>query len=150
MRDARTVLCLEQPEVERVNIVQIAPVRVLDTRDGSGAPGAVLGPLRAGSSVTIELTEPLGIPGHAVGVIGNLCVPTATYNGYASTMAGEDDPSANGFVSVYFNDRGDPTVNQVTMALGPPGAVGGRVSVRLSDDRQGTAQLLLDLVAYVS
>lgn len=63
---------------------------MLDTRDGSGAPGAALGPLDAGSSLTVELNEPLGIPGHAVGVIGNLSVPTATYNGYVSTSPAED------------------------------------------------------------
>ncbi len=132
------------------NVVPIAPIRVLDTRDGSGAPGAVLGPLPAGSSVTVELTEPLGIPGHAVGVIGNLCVPTATYNGYVSSSPGDGGQHDNGFVSLYFNDGGNPTVNQVTMWLGPSDTVGGRVSLRVSDNHPGTAQLLLDLVAYVS
>jgi len=132
------------------NVVPMAPVRVLDTRDGSGAPGTVLGPLHAGSSVTIELVEPFGIPGNAVGVIGNLSVPTATYNGYVTASPGDGTDGANGFVSLYFNDRGEPTVNQVTMLLGPSGAVGGRVSLRLSDNHPGTAQLLLDLVAYVS
>jgi len=152
-RFARQLATLRHPlraELRARNVVPIAPVRVLDTRDGSGAPGAVLGPLNAGSSVTIELTEPLGIPGHAVGVIGNLCVPTATYNGYVSTLTGDGDQSVNGFVSLYFSDRGDPRVNQVTILLGPPDAVGGRVSLRLSDDRAGTAHLLLDVVAYVS
>lgn len=132
------------------NVVPMTPVRVLDTRDGSGAPGSVLGPLHAGSSVTVELTEPLGIPGHAVAVVANLCVPTATYNGYVSTSPGDGGECANSFVSLYFNDRGEPTINQVTMPLGPSGSVGGRASLRLSDNHPGTAHLLLDLVAYVS
>ena len=137
-------------EMRARNVVPMAPVRVLDTRDGSGAPGTVLGPLPAGSSVTIELVEPFGIPGNAVGVIGNLSVPAATYNGYVTASPGDGTDGANGFVSLYFNDRGEPTVNQVTMLLGPSGAVGGRVSLRLSDNHPGTAHLLLDLVAYVS
>ena len=137
-------------ELHARNVVPIPPVRVLDTRDGSGAPGAALGPLDAGSSLTVELNEPLGIPGHAVGVIGNLSVPTATYNGYVSTSPAEDQGGADGFVSLYFNDRGEPTVNQVTMMLGPAGAVGGRVALRLSDNHPGSAHLLLDVVAYVS
>jgi len=137
-------------ELRARNVVPIAPIRVLDTRDGSGAPGAVLGPLPAGSSVTVELTEPLGIPGHAVGVVGNLCVPTATYNGYVSSSPGDGGQHSDGFVSLYFNDGGNPTVNQVTMWLGPSEGVGGRVSLLLSDNHPGTAELLLDLVAYVS
>jgi hypothetical protein len=124
-------------ELRARNVVPIAPIRVLDTRDGSGAPGAVLGPLPAGSSVTVELTEPLGIPGHAVGVVGNLCVR-------------DGGQHSDGFVSLYFNDGGNPTVNQVTMWLGPSEGVGGRVSLLLSDNHPGTAELLLDLVAYVS
>jgi len=132
------------------NIVPIAPVRVLDTRDGSGAPGAALGPLSSGGSVTVELTEPLGIPGHAVGVVGNLCVLTATYNGYVSASPCDGAQGAGSFVSLYFNDRGEPTINQVTLLLGPSDAVGGRVSLTLSDNHPGTAQLLLDVVAYVS
>jgi hypothetical protein len=131
------------------NVVPITPVRVLDTRDGSGAPGAVLGPLAAGASVTLELTEPLGIPGHAVGVVANLSVPAATYNGFVSSSAGDGQTGRNGFVDVYFNDRGEPTINQVTLLLGPPATVGGRVSLHLSDNHPGTAQLLLDVVAYV-
>jgi len=137
-------------ELRARNVVPIAPIRVLDTRDGSGAPGAVLGPLSAGSSITVELNEPLGIPGHAVGVVGNLCVPTATYNGYVSSSPGDGGQHSNGFVSLYFNDGGNPTVNQVTMWLGPSDGVGGRVSLLLSDNHPGTAELLLDLVAYVS
>lgn len=54
-----------------------------------------------------------------------------------------------GFVSLYFNDRGEPTVNRVVVGLGPAGSVGGRLSLRLSDNHPGTAQLLLDVVAYV-
>jgi hypothetical protein len=137
-------------ELRARNFVQIAPVRVLDTRDGSGAPVAVLGPLRAGGSVTIELTEPLEIPGHAVGVIGNLCNPTATYNGDASTSAGEDDPNANGFGASTSTIEESRRSTRSRCGSGPPSAVGGRVTVRLSGDRAGTAQLLLDLVACVS
>lgn len=113
-------------------------------------PGALLGPLQAGASVTLELTEAVGVPGHTVGVVTNLGVPAATYNGYVSTAAGDETESTRGFVSLYFNDRGDPTVNQVTMALGPADAVGGRVSLTLSDNHPGSAHVLLDIVGYIS
>ena len=135
-------------ELRTRNAVPLGPVRVLDTRDGTGAPGAVLGPVAAGATVTLELTEPLGIPGHATGVLANLAVPQATYNGFVSTSPGEG--GASGFVSVYFNDRGDPTVNQVALLLGPAEGVGGRVSLHLSDNHPGTAELILDVVGYLT
>jgi hypothetical protein len=130
-------------------VVPITPVRVLDTRDGTGAPGAVTGPVPAGATITLELAEPIGIPGHARGVVGNLAVPTASYNGFVSTLPGDGTGPGDAFVAVYFNDRGEPTVNQVIVRLGPPETVGGRISLQLSDNHPGTAELLLDLFAYL-
>jgi hypothetical protein len=128
------------------NLIPIAPVRVLDSRDGTGVPGAPVGPIEAGAVVTLEITGHPHIPDTAVGIVGNLAVPASDFNGFVSVYPAGS--GGDGTVGIYFNDRGQPTVNQVVVGLGT-GPHGGKVSMHVSDHAGGTVQLLLDLVAYL-
>ncbi len=128
------------------NLVPLTPIRVLDTRDGSGIPGAPVGPIPAGAIVTVDVTGHPHIPDTAVGVVGNLSVPASDYNGLVSAYPA--GTAGDGTVGVYFNDRGEPSVNQVVLGLGT-GTNLGKVSMHVSENAAGTVQLLLDLVAYL-
>lgn len=123
------------------NVVPIRAARALDSRDGSGVPGASNGPLQAGATVTLRLAGNLGIPDYAVGVVATVSVPAADYNGFVNVVAGNGPPS--GIVSGYFTDR-EPAAFQVVSGLED-----GRLTLWLSDNWPGTAQLLVDVTAYL-
>lgn len=130
------------PAVSGGNVVPIGPARVLDTRNGTGVTGAILGPVPAGTTVTLRIAGTNGIPDWAVGVVGTLGVVEAGYNGFVNVLGGSGPP--NGVVSAYFTDR-DPSATQILTAL-----VDGQASIWLSDNFPGTAQLLLDITAYLT
>ena len=130
------------------NVVPIPVVRVLDTRDGTGFPGAPHGPLRGGAVVTMRVTGLAGgIPDTAVGVVGTLSVPYADFNGFITAYPA-DGTSGTGAVSAYFDDTGRPSATQVLVSLGT-GDHAGQLSLHVSDSHAGTLQLLLDVVAYL-
>jgi hypothetical protein len=126
------------------NVTPLPAVRVLDTRDGTGVPGAVTGPVAAGSTVVLEVAGHTGIPDWAVGVVATLSVPSATYNGYVKISADDRSAAESAIVSGYFSDS-NPSAVQVLCPLRD-----GRLVVWISDNHPGTAQLLLDVVAYLS
>ena len=130
------------PTVSGGNVVPIRPTRVLDTRDGTGATGAIMGPVAAGTTVTLRIAGIEDIPDWAVGVVGTLSIVEAGYNGFANVLGGSGPPS--GAVSAYFSDR-EPSATQVLTAL-----VDGTASIWLSDNYPGTAQILLDVTAYLT
>jgi hypothetical protein len=134
-------------ELGAANVVPVPPVRVLDTRDGTGAPGAVVGPLAAGTVVELAVGGHLGIPSHALAVVAGLSVPEATYNGLITAFAA-DGTTGDAFVSAYFNDQGRPSTNQVVVALGR-GERHGKLALHASANHPGTLQLIVDVVAYV-
>ncbi len=125
------------------NVTPLPAVRVLDTRDGTGVPGAVTGPVAAGSAVVLEVAGHAGVPDWAVGVVATLSVPSATYNGYVKVSADDGPPAASAIVSGYFSEA-SPSAVQVLCPLRD-----GRLTVWISDNHPGTAQLLLDVVAYL-
>ena len=129
------------------NVVPIPVVRALDSRDGTGFPGAPHGPLQAGAVVTLRVTGIAGIPDTAIGVVGTLSVPEADYNGFV-TVFPADGTSGTGVVSAYFDDTGRPSATEILAALGSDEHA-GEVSLRASDNHPGTVQLMLDLVAYL-
>jgi hypothetical protein len=83
-------------------VIPIAPMRVLDTRATGGraagapvVPGQRKGPLRGGSSVTLDLAGVAPIPATASGVVGNATVLTSDGNGFLRIMpAGASVPAA--------------------------------------------------------
>ena len=129
------------------NVVPIRPVRVLDTRDGTGNPGAVVGPVAAGEVVELAVGGQPGVPSHAVGVVTTLSVPHATYNGFVTAFPA-DGTAGDAFVSAYFNDQGLPATSQVVVGLGR-GAWQGKLALRPSDNHPGRAHLVVDVVAYL-
>ena len=124
------------------NLTAVRAARVLDTRDGTGVPGAVNGPVEAGSVVSLQLGGRLGIPDFASGIVATLAVPDASYNGFVEVYAGAGAPP--GTVSGYFSDT-EPASFQVLSALED-----GRLSIWLSDNWPGKAQLLLDVTGYLT
>jgi hypothetical protein len=124
------------------NVVPIAPVRVLDTRDGSGVPGAPFGPVPAGGRVTLRVTDAPEIPDFAVGVVATVSVLEPDYHGFFNVLGG--DGVASGAVSGYFCPGG-PVATLVLTALDE-----GRLTVWLSDNFPGRAQLLIDVTGYLT
>jgi len=131
-----------------VNVIAIKPVRALDTRDGTGAPGAAAGALAAGATLTLDVLSLPRVPASAVGLIATLSALDGTYNGFLTAFAA-DGTAGEAFVSVYIADGGPPTTNQVTIGLGT-GMHAGGVSIHASDNSSGTVHVLLDLVAYLA
>ena len=134
-------------DLSAANVVPIRPVRVLDTRDGTGNPGAVVGPVAAGDVVQLAVGGQPGVPSHAVGVVATLSVPHATYNGFLTAFPA-DGTVGDAFVSTYFNDQGQPAAGQVVVGLGQ-GAWHGKLALRPSDNHPGRAHLVVDVVAYL-
>jgi hypothetical protein len=135
-------------DLRACNVVPMAAVRALDTRDGSGAPGARPGPLPSDGLIELAVGGHLGVPSHAVAVIAGLAVPSATYNGFLTAFAA-DGTSGDAFVSLYFNDRGVPTADQVLVALGRAPHQ-GRVALHASGNHPGGVHVIVDVVAYVA
>ena len=112
----------------------IGPVRVLDTRDGTGtAPGKVAD----GGLVRLVLTAANGVPANATAVMLNL---TAT------------EPVGPGYATAYPCDIPRPLASNVNYAIGETAA--NLVQVRLASDgsvclfTQRSSHLIVDLAGY--
>ena len=135
------------PDFTAANVVPVRPVRVLDTRDGTGNPGAVVGPVAAGDVVEVAVGGEAGIPSHTVGVVATLSVLHATYDGFVTAFPA-DGTAGDAFVSAYFQDQGSPTAGQVVVGLGR-GPWHGKLALRPSDNHPGGVHLVVDVVAYL-
>jgi hypothetical protein len=81
------------PAADATVTVPLAPVRILDTRSGIGAPAA---PLGAGQSLDLQVTGVAGVPLGAVGVLLNITADGATETTYLTAWpAGADRPEAS-------------------------------------------------------
>lgn len=116
----------------------VTPARILDTRDGTGAPLAKIGP---DSSIDVQVTGQGGVP--ASGVSAVVVNVTAV------------KPTANTFVTLWPTGDTRPTVSNLNpsagkavpnMAIVPLGA-DGKISAYNS---LGSTDLLLDVVGYYS
>ena len=120
-------------------VLALTPSRLLDTRDGTGAPAA--GALGAGASVDLAVKGRGGVP--ASGVAAVVLNVTAT------------QPSAAGAVSVYPGGVSQPSVANLNFAAGQTVAnlviaqVGADGTVRLTNGPSGTVQLIADVAGYV-
>jgi len=110
------------------------PTRLLDTRDGTGAPQAKVG---AGSEVTLQVAGNAGVPANATGVVLNV---TAT------------GPTADSFVTVYPHGSTMPTVSNLNFTAGQ--TIPNLVIVPITDgkvnlfNRAGSVDLLADITGY--
>jgi hypothetical protein len=111
----------------------VSPVRVLDTRAGTGAP---TGPVGAGRVVTLDLSA--RVPASATAVVLNVTGVSPTTTTFVTVFAhGAPRPTASNINLV----AGDVRANQVTVALG----AGRKVSLY---NNTGSVHLVADLAGH--
>ena len=114
----------------------LAPARLLNTRDGTGAPEGKVGPT---SSIDLQVTGSGGVPSSGVGaVVLNVTAVAPTAPSFVTVWpAGVDQPEASNL-----NFQSNSTVpNLVIVKVG----AGGKVSLFNS---AGSTHLLADVVGY--
>ena len=122
--------------METSALAAISPLRVLDTRDGNGAPTGAVGP----QSVTrVQLEGRPGLPSSGMGaVILNVTVT---------------QPTANGFITVYPSGVDRPTASNLNMQPGQtvPNLVIAKVGAGGAVDlfnSAGSSHLVADVVGW--
>ncbi len=115
----------------------IAPVRVLDTRFGTGLTGV----FSANLPRTFQVGGVLGIPSDAVAITGNLTVTQQTAAGYVSLTPAPNPTPASSTLNF---PLADTRANNVTIALAPDGSLS---AVYKAAAGKHTA-LLLDVTGY--
>ncbi|WP_329495000.1 PKD domain-containing protein [Kitasatospora herbaricolor] len=116
--------------------VPAAPVRLLDTRAGTGAPSAKVGP---DGTVTLTVAGRGGVPATGVtAVVLNLTATNSTDATFVTAYAsGAGRPTASNLNAA----PGQTVPNQVTVPVGPD----GRISLY---NHVGTVDLIADLEGY--
>ena len=115
------------------------PVRILDTRDGTGGPGGALG---SHSVRTFQVTGAGGVPANATAVAGNLTVTQQTGPGFLYIGP---TPTADPASSTLNFPVNDDRANAVTVALGGTGSL----SVTYVAPSSGpTAHVIFDVTGY--
>jgi hypothetical protein len=116
--------------------VAMAPVRVLDTRNGTGVPQAPVGP---GGTISLQVTGSNGVP--ATGATAVVLNVTAT------------NPTASSYVTVYPNGTSRPVASNLNFTEGE--TIPNLVVVRVGTDGEidfynnaGSADLVADLAGY--
>jgi hypothetical protein len=135
---AVTAVVSETPPPATVGdeLVQINPVRALDTREANGV--ATVAPLGT-TPVVVPIAGRLGIPENATGVVANLTVTEPTTAGFVTVHpAGLARPVVSNINFV----AGDTVANLTTLALGADGAIEVFNS-------SGQTHVVLDVVAYL-
>ncbi|GAB3184301.1 hypothetical protein FHX75_121266 [Micromonospora palomenae] len=115
---------------------EVSPARLMDTREGLGAPKAKIGPL---AKVDLQVAGRGGVPTAGVGaVVLNVTITGPTMDSFVTAYpAGVTRPDAS---SVNFA-KGWLGSNNVTVKLG----TGGKVSVY---NRNGYTDVVVDVVGY--
>jgi hypothetical protein len=79
-----------------VNFTAVTPVRVLDTRDGTGVVGSRPGPLGRGAVIELAIAGQNGVPEDAKAVLLNVTITEATGNGFVTAWpCGKPRPVAS-------------------------------------------------------
>lgn len=122
--------------------VGIAPLRLLDTRFGTGRPTQATTPVPAHGTVTVEVAGHAGIPATGVnGVSVSLAAVASTRPGYLTAYpAGAARPGTS---TVNFPAGGTHT-NSTFVAPGSAGAV------TVYNGSTGTVHVLLDVSGYIA
>ena len=98
----------------------VTPVRVLNSRDGTGMPGGLAALFTANVPLTFPVGGTHGIPANAVAITGNLTVTGQTAAGYISvTPTATVNPSS----STLNFPLGDTRANNVTISLAADGSL---------------------------
>lgn len=126
---------LAAPGDERGAFEALAPVRILDTRDGTGAP---TGPLAAGATIDVQVAGVGGIPANATGVVLNTTIDSPTQDTYISVYpTGAARPNSSTINAA----AGDRLANMVTLKVG----AGGKVT---AFNYAGQSHLVFDVAGY--
>jgi len=124
--------------------VPIAPVRIVDSRDGSGL-SLLAGKFQSGLARTFAVaglgSGPSLIPGAAVAVTGNLTVARQTAAGYVSLTP---DPTNTPGSSTLNFPLGDNRANNVTLPLN----ASGRLAAVYKATPGATTDLVFDVTGY--
>lgn len=116
----------------------LTPSRLLDTREGVGAPAAMV---PAGGRVTFQVTDRAGVPLGAGAVVLNVTVTRPLAAGHVTAYpAGGTLPTASNLNFV----RGQTVANAVTVKLGDGGWV------TLANGAAGEVHLLADVAGWFS
>jgi hypothetical protein len=119
------------------NVVPLSPERILDTRLGTGAAAAPLGP---GQTITLKVAGVGSIPADATGVILNITATRATAASFVSAWpTGEAQPTT----SILNFQAGADIANMVTTTLG----AGGSINLFNS---QGSVDLIADVAGFLT
>ena len=112
----------------RGTFTPVDPVRILDTRDGTGVADNHTGPLGAGQVIELDVTGVAGVPDTGVGaVVLNVTVTDAINRGYVTVYpCGNARPVASNVNFI----AGVNAANQVTAKVGRDGRVCFFTSVR--------------------
>ncbi|MCW2614150.1 MAG: N-acetylmuramoyl-L-alanine amidase, partial [Frankiales bacterium] len=126
------------PALGGARFTAVSPVRLLDTREGKGAPKAAVG---AGRVVDLQVTGVAGVPAGATAVVLNVTgvAPSAVTD--VRVYPTPVTPTAVPLVSNLNLARGTTRANLVTVPIGN----NGRVRLR---NGAGTVQLLADLAGW--
>jgi hypothetical protein len=130
------------------SIVTSPPVRVLDTRDSSGVPGAVPGPISQDGMVVLALAGVAGVPPEAAGVTVTVTAMGTDYQGWLAVFC-TDGTTGQAFPVLHFADDGRPVTATVTAALGV-GRGHGKLSFHLCPGPDGcSGHLIIDVRGYL-
>jgi hypothetical protein len=125
------------PAAAATMFVPTPPVRILDTRNGTGTGGATV-PLTAGNVLVLQATGVEGIPADAVAIEINVTVTEGTSSAFLTVWpTGSDRPTA----SVLNVTPGQNTPNMITAQLGATGQLSFFTN-------SGSVHVLADLAGY--
>lgn len=120
--------------------VPIAPVRIADTRRGSGLPYASQ-TLSANASLTIPIAANNGVPSSATGAVVEVtAVNNSATGGVSVYPAGASAPAQYGMATL----AGQPITKEMVVGLGTSGAV------TLTNNSSSSTDLTVDLVGYLT
>ena len=129
--------------------VPISPIRAIDTRASGGrsngapaVPGQKAGPLKGGTSLTLDLAGAGPIPAGATGVIGNLAAISPNYSGYLAARPSGTTATTS---SLNFPQGVTAIANAFTSQLGPDG-----LTISGSGTSANTYHLVVDITAYIT
>ena len=127
---------LQPPAVETTKFVPVPPKRILDTRDGTGAPAAKLG---VGAQIDLQIAGVAGVPAADVSaVVLNVTATEAAQPGFVSVYpSGTRRPTVS---NLNLEAPGQTAANLVTVKVG----ANGKVSLFTS----GGAHLIADITGY--
>ena len=127
---------LQPPAIDTTKFVAVPPKRILDTRDGTGAP---IGKIGVGGTIDLQITGVPGVPANDLSaVVLNVTATDATQAGFVTVYpSGTRRPWAS---NLNLDTVGQTAANLVTVKVG----TNGKVSMFSS----GGTHLVADVAGY--